>query len=906
MYNFIKLLIIMVVAISIPRLSFAVRGGSSPTWTAASCNASDINACITAASAGDTIMIPAGTCTWTCTTNCPSVRVNKPVSLIGAGEGSTKIIDDSSTGYPKNALTVDYSSSSNTFIRISGFTLQHSAGAQDSDASIQVYPGGSGQASVRIDHITATGLQRWLEASASVIGLIDHVTITNCDMIFDGDYTTEWNKTLTLGSNDAWYIEDSTFTYSAWTDGVLDCQYGARVVYRHNTVTIPNGSGFSGYLIGNHGYDSVYRGCMSMEVYNNTITHNSSNYLSGAIQFRGGTGVVFNNTILGSGHWNMYLPITNYRSCSGYVSYPAGYCNGSHAEDGNVDHGWPCQDQIGRGGKQASVPLYEWNNCYGAACGSGGTPVHFETYNGSTGDCSYQDLYHIKPNRDYYNNTQRPEYTPYTYPHPLTGGTPTTYTYTVYTYTVTPSAGANGSINPNTPQTVNYNDTIAFAVTANSGYHINTVTGCGGSLAGSTYTTAAITANCAVTATFAIDTAGSAYYVDNSGSPACSDAPSYGTEAHPWCTISYAIGRMSGGDDLYVKNGTYSGGIVITGPSGTFSKSTAIRAYPGHSPIIRGPGYNSNRVKLSGVNYMEFSGFEVTYLNEGIYVENSNYITVQNCNVYDIGQEGISFKTDSIYGTIRNNTIHDTGKLGKWGEGIYIGTQSGGPLDNSNNMLIQNNTIYNNTDEPIELKPGTHDCTVDGNTIYTSGANMTPDIGAIEVDETNSNVQVWNANPNHIIKNNIIHDVDTGIRAGTGGTYFNNVIYNIGSGYGILVNNNSSDSYTRKIYHNTIDVTSSNAVRLNGGTADVRNNIGPTTTNNMATNNVYYVNQEGANYHLVAGSAPINAGLDLTATVPTDKDGGSRSANGAPDMGAYEYSSSTNRPSPPLGLRTIQ
>ena len=402
------------------------RSSSAATINAASCSATDVQTAINSASNGDIISMPAGTCTWTCTTNCPAVHINKPVSLIGAGESSTTIIDDSTTGYPKNALTVDFSSSSDTFIRISGFTLQHSAGAQDSDASIQVYPGGSGLASVRIDHITAIGLPRWLIASTPAIGLIDHVTISNSDMLFTADYTTEWNRTLTLGSNDAWYIEDSSFTYSAWVDGVLDCTYGSRVVFRHNTITIPSGSGFTGYLVGNHGYDTPVRGCMAMEVYNNTFTHNSSNYLSGAIQFRGGTGVVFNNTMLGSGHWSMYLPITNYRSCTGYQAQPPGMCDGSHVEDGNIDHGWPCRDQIGRGGNQASIPLYEWNNCSGAVCGSGGTPVHFGTYDGSTGDCSYMNLYHIKSGRDYFNDTQKPGYTPYTYPHPLQGVSDTT------------------------------------------------------------------------------------------------------------------------------------------------------------------------------------------------------------------------------------------------------------------------------------------------------------------------------------------------------------------------------------------------------------------------------------------------------------------------------------------------
>jgi hypothetical protein len=70
------------------------------------------------------------------------------------------------------------------------------------------------------------------------------------------------------------------------------------------------------------------------------------------------------------------------------------------------------------------------------------------------------------------------------------------------TYTVTPSAGAGGALTPSTPQTVNANSTTSFTVTANSGYQIASVTGCGGSLTGNTFTTGAITQDCTVTATF--------------------------------------------------------------------------------------------------------------------------------------------------------------------------------------------------------------------------------------------------------------------------------------------------------------------------------------------------------------------------------------------------------------------
>jgi 6-phosphogluconolactonase (cycloisomerase 2 family) len=79
-------------------------------------------------------------------------------------------------------------------------------------------------------------------------------------------------------------------------------------------------------------------------------------------------------------------------------------------------------------------------------------------------------------------------------------------TFTPQTFTVTPLVWAHGSLSPSNPQTVNYGNTTAFTVTPDTGYHISTVTGCGGSLVGNIYTTGAITADCTVTASFAITT----------------------------------------------------------------------------------------------------------------------------------------------------------------------------------------------------------------------------------------------------------------------------------------------------------------------------------------------------------------------------------------------------------------
>ena len=85
---------------------------------------------------------------------------------------------------------------------------------------------------------------------------------------------------------------------------------------------------------------------------------------------------------------------------------------------------------------------------------------------------------------------------------PVTADCTVVANFSAITHTVTPVAGTGGTIVPSTPQTVDEGDTIAFTVTANAGFAIGSVTGCGGSLVGNTYTTAPITADCTVTASF--------------------------------------------------------------------------------------------------------------------------------------------------------------------------------------------------------------------------------------------------------------------------------------------------------------------------------------------------------------------------------------------------------------------
>ena len=93
---------------------------------------------------------------------------------------------------------------------------------------------------------------------------------------------------------------------------------------------------------------------------------------------------------------------------------------------------------------------------------------------------------------------------------PITQTCTVTATFAINSYIVTPAPKQNGGISPNTGQSVDYGNTASFTVTPETGYHIKSVSGCGGTwdgiITGGTYTTGPITKNCTVKAAFEINT----------------------------------------------------------------------------------------------------------------------------------------------------------------------------------------------------------------------------------------------------------------------------------------------------------------------------------------------------------------------------------------------------------------
>jgi hypothetical protein len=168
-------------------------------------------------------------------------------------------------------------------------------------------------------------------------------------------------------------------------------------------------------------------------------------------------------------------------------------------------------------------------------------------------------------------------------------------TFSPNTYTVATSAGTGGVISPVASQTVNYGSKPSFIVTPNTGYAISSVTGCGGTLSGNTYTTGAITASCSVSATFNPTT----YTVTPSASSGGSISPSVPQTVSSGAKKAFTVTPNSGYTIASVKGcgGTLSGNTYTTAAVtancsvvASFTQSTLAAAITSSIAVQNGTG----------------------------------------------------------------------------------------------------------------------------------------------------------------------------------------------------------------------------------------------------------------------------------------------------------------------------
>lgn len=216
----------------------------------------------------------------------------------------------------------------------------------------------------------------------------------------------------------------------------------------------------------------------------------------------------------------------------------------------------------------------------------------------------------------------------------LTGGAEANcYVPRGISYTVTASAGAHGTITPSGSQSVNSNTTTSFTVTPTTGYNIASVTGCSGSLSGSTYTytTGAITGACSVSATFAAQA--SSYTVTPTAGTGGTISPNTPQTVNANGTTSFTVAANSGytvsgvtGCGVTLTNGTYTTGAITSACTVAASfAAQQVQAGSGSDPGIGSglwvPPNTTNRVVAdqSGSSIQHLTSYVPGCLN-GLYI----------------------------------------------------------------------------------------------------------------------------------------------------------------------------------------------------------------------------------------------------------------------------------------------
>jgi hypothetical protein len=431
---------IVVILLLIPTLSWA------DTHTIANCNRETIMTALSSVSDGDTIQVPPGDCTFTSAVpvdlTSPS---SKGITIMGSGNGNNSEVDTIITNYGFNVTGADGKAWRITNMRLKGTTT--------GNAIISV----SGQSKTwRIDNIyfdTLSAKAVWVQANGGATAYTTGV-IDSCTFYHPGGISVHvrgntsvwgnetWNRTLGLGTSDAVYIENNTFIedINSTLNWVVDCD-GANYVFRYNSVT-NTGLGMHDAIIAG---SSGIRGCRKWEAYNNYFVVENTSKVWAGFNFRGGTGVIFNNKWNGAPEGGLIQTAT-YRYYQTSSAPWDTLCNASstnkarfgllsgaklctsgddcYAIDGAG--GYPCRDQLGTSGglsqSGGEAPALFWNNKYcsynseGCEATTNQAPI---PRGGASTMVSGRDYCYANDTMPATCNGVETSYTPYTCPHPL-------------------------------------------------------------------------------------------------------------------------------------------------------------------------------------------------------------------------------------------------------------------------------------------------------------------------------------------------------------------------------------------------------------------------------------------------------------------------------------------------------
>lgn len=290
-----------------PSLSWA------DTHAAADCEYATVAAAVAAAAEGDTVTVPAGSCTWG-----ESLVVTVPMTIQGAGSSNT-IITGSFTSSTRSLIEYDPPGAASGLMRITGFDLD------GDDKCIPLgllapFTTANIVRNVRVDHnilrgntTSETGAS--LYVTGNLFGVVDNnVMYGKVSVEAGAGYTAFDSLEAVYGNADNLYIEDNTITH--WGANFFTSGHGSRYAARYNTL-INTDEGAN--IFDGHGNMKTVPTNMIIEGYGNSLTNTGFNARLGYIH--GGKNLLFYNKIVNDtsividvlemyddGLWNYNIP----------------------------------------------------------------------------------------------------------------------------------------------------------------------------------------------------------------------------------------------------------------------------------------------------------------------------------------------------------------------------------------------------------------------------------------------------------------------------------------------------------------------------------------------------------------------------------------------------------------------
>ncbi len=398
------------------------------------------------------------------------------------------------------------------------------------------------------------------------------------------------------------------------------------------------------------------------------------------------------------------------------------------------------------------------------------------------------------------------------------------------------------------------------------------------------------------------------YYVSENGN----DDNNGLTPGTAFATLQHAADIVSQGDSVSVLQGNYNGFDLRTGGSQ-------------NSPIVFKA--NSNNVIISNPN-------NVT--NDGINIENADYVVVDGFNVINQPRAGIRIAVSDFVKIINNtctnnnrwgiftgftNDIiieHNTCSFSQNEHGIYVSNSGDRPIVRDNicfenngcgiqlnadlsqggdgiisNAVIESNILYNNCyggGSAINLD-GVQESKIYNNLIFN---NHSTGIALFKIDGAEG------SKDNKVYNNTIINPADGRwdvlvVNGSTGNTLYNNILINHHSFRGsIAIDNTSSSGFVSN--YNLIENRLSNDDGNSNMTLSQWQALGY-DLNSQLTNpeDLIFLNPGNNDYHLIQNSQAIDIGTSLVSdVVSADLDNVTRPQGSGYDIGSFEFNNLTS------------